>query len=208
MWPGAETLLVTARATQVRQPTGNAKDCGVCALLSTVGTLLRVPRPGNRLPTLDRRWVAAVALNKDIRPVARLPSLGELPAAVLEALPAPRTPLTVADVPHQAGLPEVRLQHALLCMAAAEGGMSMVVLVSLRHVKEAMQQQRPYAPQLWEEHAQRCLRGEDLTPTHAVAQVDMGKLVVLVGAEYWACVRVEKGGLERIIVTASKVMRP
>ena len=32
------------------------------------------------------------------------------------------------------GLPEARLQHALLCMAAAEGGMSMVLTVSLQRV--------------------------------------------------------------------------
>ena len=35
----------------------------------------------------------------------------------------------------------------------------------------------------------------------------MGKLVVLEGAEYWACVGVDKGGLEWIIVTASKLRR-
>ena len=35
----------------------------------------------------------------------------------------------------------------------------------------------------------------------------MGKLVVLEGAEYWACVQVEKGALEWIIVTASRIMR-
>ena len=100
MWPGAENLLATARAAQVRQPTGNAKDCGVCTPLSALGTLLRVLRRGNLLSTLDRRWVVAVALNRDAGPIARLPSLGELPAAVLDALPAPHTPLTVADIPH------------------------------------------------------------------------------------------------------------
>ena len=45
------------------------------------------------------------------------------------------------------------MRHTLLCMAAAEGGMSMVVSMSLRHVKDAVQQQRPYAPQPWEESA-------------------------------------------------------
>ena len=78
-WPGAEHLLATARAAQVQQPAGNNKDCGMCALMSTVGTLLRVPRPGNLLSALDRRWVAAVVLNRDVGPTARLPSLGELP---------------------------------------------------------------------------------------------------------------------------------
>ena len=134
-WPGAEHLLATARAAQVQQPTGNDKDCGVCALLSALGTLLRVLRPGNLLSTLDRRWVAAVVLNRDKGPIARLPSLGELPAAVLDALPAPRAPLDVADVPHNVGLPGARMQHALLCMAAAaDGGMSMLMTVSLQHV--------------------------------------------------------------------------
>ena len=98
-WPGAEHLLATARAAQVQQPAGNDKDFGVCALMSAIGTLLRVPRPGNLLSMLDRRWVAAVVLNRDMGPVARLPSLGELPAAVLDALPAPGAPLDVADVP-------------------------------------------------------------------------------------------------------------
>ena len=75
-WPGAEHLLAEARAAQVQQPAGNTKDCGVCALMSAVGTLLRVPRPGNLLSALDRRWVAAVVLNRDMGPIARLPSLG------------------------------------------------------------------------------------------------------------------------------------
>ena len=146
-WPGAEHLLAKARAAQVQQPAGNTKDCGVCALMSAVGTLLRVPRPGNLLSALDRRWVAAVVLNRDMGPIARLPSLGELPAAVLDALPAPRTPLDVADVQHSVGLPGARLQHALLCMAAAaDGGMFMLVTVSLEHVQDAMQQQRMHAP--------------------------------------------------------------
>ena len=121
-WPGAEHLPAEARAAQVQQPAGNTKDCGVCALMSAVGTLLRVPRPGNLLSALDRRWVAAVVLNRDVGPIARLPSLGELPAAVLDALPAPRTPLDVADVQHSVGLPGARMQHALLCMAAAAAG--------------------------------------------------------------------------------------
>ena len=74
--------------------------------------------------------------------------------------------------------------HALLRMAAAEGGMSMVVSMSLRHVKDAMQQERPYTPQPWEQGAQGWLRVEDVTPTRAVRQENMGKLVVLEGAEY------------------------
>ena len=147
-WPGAEHLLAEARAAQVQQPAGNTKDCCVCALMSAVGTLLRVPRPGNLLSALDRRWVAAMVLNRDMGPIARLPSLEELPAVVLDALPAPRTPLDVADVQHSVGLPGARMQRALLCMAAAaDGGMSMLVTVSLQHVQDAMQQQRMYAPQ-------------------------------------------------------------
>ena len=100
VWPCAENLLATARTAQVKQPDGNSNDCGVCALMSTAGALLCMPRPDNLLSTLDRRWVAAVALKRDIRPIARIPSLGELPAAVLDALSAPRTPLVVADIPH------------------------------------------------------------------------------------------------------------
>ena len=196
-WPGAEHLLAEARATQVQQPPGNTKDCGVCALLSAIGTLLRVRRPGNLLSALDRRWVAAVVLNRDMGPIARLPSLGGLPAAVLDALLAPGTPLDVAEVQHSVGLPGARMQHALLCMvAAADGGMSMLVTVSLQHVQDAMQQQRMHAPQPWEESAKRWLRVENVPPTHTVGVADMGRLVVLEGAEYWACVRVETGGLE------------
>ena len=138
-WAGADHLLATAQAAQVKQPADNSKECGVSALMSAIGTLLRVPRPYNLLCTLDRRWVAAVVLNGDMRPIARVPSLGELPAAVLEALPAPRTPFDVADVPHHVGLPGARMQHALLCMAAVDGGMSMLMTVSLQHVKDAMQ---------------------------------------------------------------------
>ena len=75
--------------------------------------------------------------------------------------------------------------HALLCMAAAGGGgVSMVVSISLRHLKDAMQQQRPYTPQPWEQSAQGWLCVEDVTPTRAVGQADMGKLVVFEGAEY------------------------
>ena len=206
VWPGAENPVV-ARAAQVKQPDGNSKDCGVSALMSAIGTLLRVPRPDNLRSTLDRRWVAAVTLNRDMWPIARLPSLGELPAAVLDALPAPRPPLEVADIPHQVGLPEARLRHALLCMVAAEGGMCMVLTVSPQHVKDAKQQQRQYAPQPWEENATRWLQVEDVPPTHTVGEADRGKVVVLEGAEYWVCVRVDKGGLEWIVGTTSRRRR-
>ena len=207
-WPGAEHLLATARAAQVQQPAGNNKDCGVCALMSTVGTLLRVPRPGNLLSALDRRWVVAVVLDRDMGPIARLPSLGELPAAVLDALPAPRTPLDVADVQHSVGLPGARMQHALLCMAAAaDEGMSMLMTVSLQHVQDAMQQQRMHAPQPWEESAKRWLRLESVPPTHTVGVADMGRLVVLEGAEFWACVLLETGGLEWVVVIACRLRR-
>ena len=207
-WPGAEHMLATARTAQVQQPAGNVKDCGMCALMSTVGTLLRVPRPGNLLSALHRRWVAAVVLNGDMGPIARLPSLGELPAAVLDALPAPRTPLDVADIQHNVGLPGARMQHALLCMAAAaDGGMCMLMTVSLQHVHDAMQQQRMHVPQPWEESAKRWLRVESVPPTHTAGVADMGKLVVLEGAEYWACVRVETGGLEWVVLTACRLRR-
>ena len=180
----------------------------MCALMSTVSTLLRVPRPGNLLSALDRRWVAAMVLNRDMGPIVRLPSMGELPAAVLDALPAPRTPLEVADVQHNVGLPGARMQHALLCMAAAaDRGMSMLMTVSLQHVQDAMQQQRMHAPQPWEESAKWWLQVESVPPAHTVGVADMGKLVVLEGAEYWACVRVESGGLEWVVVTACRLRR-
>ena len=35
----------------------------------------------------------------------------------------------------------------------------------------------------------------------------MGKLVVLEGAEYWFCVRVDKGGLKWVVVTVSRLTR-
>ena len=137
-WPGAEHLLATAQAAEVQQPADNNKHCGVCALMSAIGALLRVPRPDNILSTLDRLWVAAVVLNRDMGPIARLPSFGELPASVVEAIPVPRTPLDVADIPHHVGLPWARMQHAVLAMDAADGGMSMLMTVSLQHVKDAM----------------------------------------------------------------------
>ena len=115
----------------MKQPDDNSTDCGVCTLMSTVGTLLRVQRPDNLMSTLDRRWVAAVALTRDMGPIARVPSLGALRAAAPDALPAPCTSQMVADVPHQVGSPMARLRHARLCMAAAEGGMSMVMTVSV-----------------------------------------------------------------------------
>ena len=178
-WPGVEHPLATTLAAQVQQPADNSEECGVCALMSALGTLLRVPRPGNLLSTLDRRWVAALVLNRDMGPIAHLPSLGELPAAVPQALPAPHTPLDVADVPHHVGLPGARMQHALLSMAAADGGMSMLMTVTLRHVKHAMQQQQLHAPQPWEENARRWLHVEGVPPTHTVGMTVMGKLVVL-----------------------------
>ena len=130
-----------------------------------------------------------------------------LPAAVLDALPAPCTPLDVAEVPHNVGLPEARMQHAPLSMAAADGGMSMLMTVSLEHVQDAMQQQHMHAPHPWEESAKRWLQVESVPPTHTVGMVDMGRLVVLEGAEYWACVRVETRGLEGIVVTACRLRR-
>ena len=133
-------------------------------------------------------------------------SLGELPAAVLDALPTPRTPLNVADVPHNVGLPGARMQHALLCMAAAaDGGMSMLMTVSLQHVHDAMQQHQMHAPQPWEESAKRWLQVESVPPTHTVGMADMGNLVVLEGAECWACLRVDIGGLEWVVVTACRL---
>ena len=83
---------------------------------------------------LDRRWVAAVVLNRDMGPIARLPCLAELPAAVVDPLLAPHTPLDLADIPHHVGLPGACMQQALLNIEAADGGMSMLMTVSLQHV--------------------------------------------------------------------------
>ena len=207
-WPGAEHLLAIARTAQVQQPAGNNKDCGVCALMSTVGTLLRMPRQGNLLSALDTPWVATVVLSRDMRPVARLPSLGGLPAVVLDALPVPRTPLDVVHVQHSVGLPGARMQHALMCMAAAaDGGISMLMTVSLQHSQDAMQQRRMHALQPWEESAKRWLRVESVPPTHTLGVAYMGKLLVLEGARYRACAREESGGLEWVVVTACRLRR-
>ena len=64
-----------------------------------------------------------------------------------------------------------------------------------------------HAPRLWEESAKPWLQVESVPPTHTVGMADMGKLVVLEGAEYWACVRVEARGLEWVVVTASRLKR-
>ena len=47
-----------------------------------------------------------------------------------------------------------------------------------------MQRQRPHAPEPWVEHAQRCVRVEDLVPTHVAGKVDMGQVVVLEGTRF------------------------
>ena len=117
-WPGAEHLLAEARVAQVQQPAGNTKDCGVCALMSAVGALLGMPRPGNLLSALNRRLVAAVVHNRDMGPITRLPSLGELPAAVLDALPAPPHTLGRGRRPAQRGV----ARGALATCPAVYGG--------------------------------------------------------------------------------------
>ena len=48
---------------------------------------------------------------------------------------------------------------------------------------------------------------ESVPLTHTVGVADMGRLVVLEGAEYWACDRVETGGLEWVVVTACRLRR-
>ena len=113
----------------------------------------------------------------------------------------------MADIPHHVGLPGARMQHALLSMAAADGGTSMLMTVSLQHVTDAMQQQQMHAPQPWEENARRWLHVEGVPPTRTVGMAAMGKLVVLEGAAYWACVRVEARGLEWVVVTACRRRR-
>ena len=64
-----------------------------------------------------------------------------------------------------------------------------------------------HAPKPWEVSAKRWLQVESVPPTHTVGMADMGRLVVLEGAEYWVCVRVETGGLEWVVVTACRLMR-
>ena len=46
-----------------------------------------------------------------------------LPSEALSAIRAPHAPLVVAHVRHQAGLPDARMQHALLCLVAVLGGL-------------------------------------------------------------------------------------
>ena len=175
----------------------------MCALLSTVGTLLRVPRPGNLPSTVDRRWVAAMVLNRDMGPIMRLPSLGELPAAALGALPAPRAPMAVADVGHQTGLPDARLRRALPCVAAAEGGMSLVVSVSPQHVgavaAEAEAAHPPAAGGACPAMAAGGAPGAH--PCCGPGRRGVG------GHRFWACVRVERWGLDWIVVPADRLVR-
>ena len=64
-----------------------------------------------------------------------------------------------------------------------------------------------HAPQPCKESAKRWLRVESVPPSQTVGVADMGRLVVLEGAEYWACVRVETGGLEWVVVTACQLWR-
>ena len=70
-----------------------------------------------------------------------------------------------------------------------------------------MQQQRLYAPEPWEENARRWLHVEGVPPTNTLGKADMGKLVVLEGAEDWVYVRVDKGGMEWVVVTARLLRR-
>ena len=46
-----------------------------------------------------------------------------------------------------------------------------------------------------------------MPPTHTVGMADMGQLVMLKGAEYWAYVRVDTGGLEWVVLGASRLRR-
>ena len=48
---------------------------------------------------------------------------------------------------------------------------------------------------------------EGVPPTHTAGMADVGKLLVLEGAEYWACVRVEVGGLEWVVITTYRLRR-
>ena len=46
---------------------------------------------------------------------------------------------------------------------------------------------------------------KSVPPTHMVGEADKGKLVVLEEADYWVCIRVSKGCLEWVVVTASRL---
>ena len=46
-----------------------------------------------------------------------------------------------------------------------------------------------------------------MPPTHTVGMADMGRLVVLEGSELWACVGVETGGLDWVVVTTCRLRR-
>ena len=64
-----------------------------------------------------------------------------------------------------------------------------------------------HAPQPSEESAKRWLQVESVPPTRAVGMADIGKLLVLEGAEYWVCVRMEAWELEWVVVTACQLRR-
>ena len=50
-----------------------------------------------------------MVLNTDMEPIMCLPSLVELSAAALSALPVPHEPLVVVALWHEAGHPDARL---------------------------------------------------------------------------------------------------
>ena len=79
--------------------------------------------------------------------------------------------------------------------------------VSLQHMGVVLQRQRPYAPQPWEECARQWVQLVDLAPTHVVGQGDVGRVVVLEGTGFWACVQVERGCVDCIEVTADRLVR-
>ena len=95
----------------------------------------------------------------------------------------------------------------LICWCVRSSYHRLCVTWSLQHVQDAMQQQQMHAPQPWEESAKRWLQVESVPPTHTVGMLDMGRLVVLEGAEYWACVRVEARGLEWVVLTVCRLRR-
>ena len=50
-------------------------------------------------------------------------------------------------------------------------------------------------------------RVEDLVPIHVLGHADMRQVGVLEGTEFWACLRVQRGGLDWIVVTAERLVR-
>ena len=188
----------------MRQPEGNNTDCGVCALMCAVGTLLRVPMPGNPLSAVDRRWVVAMVLNRDMGPIVRLPSPGELPMAT----PPSRRPkrrwwwrtsgakrgcrTRGCGTPCCAWRPHREGYHWLLGVPAAH-----------RRCATTAEPARP--PAVGGECPAVVAAGGP--GTHPCYGAGGRGVVVLEGAGVWPCLRLDRGSLDWLEVTADRLMR-